>query len=167
MNNQIIKFTLLFVVSVLVQVLFLNQLQISRFINPFFYLIFIILLPTNLPRYLLLLLGFLMGISIDVFSNTPGIHASATVFVSFIRPFVVNPSNAEDKERVVAPTLHNTSMAWFLKYSAILILLHHFFLFYIEVFSFSGFFTTFLRFILSSLATLILIVFSQFILFRK
>jgi len=167
MNNQIIKFTLLFAVSVLVQVLFLNQLQISRFVNPFFYLLFIILLPTNLPRYLLLLLGFLMGISIDVFSNTPGIHASATVFISFIRPFVVNPSNADDKERVVAPTLHNTSLVWFLKYAAIIVLLHHFFIFYIEVFTFSGFFNTFLRFILSSGATLVLIVFSQFILFRK
>jgi rod shape-determining protein MreD len=167
MNNQIIKFSLLFTVAVLTQVLFLNQLQISRFINPFFYVIFIILLPTNLPRYLLLLLGFLLGITIDVFSNTPGIHASATVFISFIRPFVVNPSNADDKERIVAPTLHNTSLAWFLKYAAILVLLHHLFLFYIEVFSFSGFFNTFIRFILSSAASLIIIVFSQFILFRK
>lgn len=167
MNNQLLKLGLLFVVSVLVQVLFLNQIQISGFINPYIYILFILLLPTSIPRYLLLLLGFFLGITIDVFSNTPGIHASATVFISFIRPFVVNSSNSDEKERILSPTLMNTSVVWFLKYAAILVFLHHIFLFFIEVFSFSGFFHTLLRSLLSSVFSLVIIILSQFLIFRK
>lgn len=157
----------MFFVLVLIQVLFLNHMQFSRFVNPYFYVLFILLLPLNTPRYLLLVLGFILGLTVDIFSNTPGIHASSTVFMALIRPFVVNTSNMEDNEKFMSPTILNLGFGAFLRYALILVVLHHLFLFYIEIFSFQGFFQTFLRSFLSSIFTFIFIVISQFIIFRK
>lgn len=167
MNKKPQWYILLFVVTVLIQVLIMNNIQFSRFVNPYFYVLFILLLPINFPRYLILILGFALGLSIDVFSNTPGIHASASVFMAFLRPYVINASNLDDKEPLIIPSIANIGGAMFVRYAAILIIVHHFFLFYVEVFSFHAFFQTFLRSFLSSIFSFIFIVISQFLIFRK
>ena len=84
------KYVIMFFVLVLIQVLVLNNIQISGFINPYIYILFILLLPFNIQGYLLLGLSFLIGITIDIFGNTPGIHAGATVLLGFIRPGLAN-----------------------------------------------------------------------------
>jgi len=167
MNKGPVWYIVSFVVIVLIQVMLMNNIQFSGFINPYFYILFIILLPINIPSYLLLILGFLLGITIDVFSNTPGIHASATVFIAFLRPFIINSYNLDEKERMMIPSISNIGLKWFIKYVAIMIVAHHFFLFYIEVFSFSGFLHTLLRCVLSSIFTFVFILISQFLIFRK
>jgi rod shape-determining protein MreD len=167
MNKGPVWYIVSFVVIVLIQILLMNNIQFSGFINPYFYILFIILLPINIPSYILLILGFFLGISIDIFSNTPGIHASATVFIAFLRPFIINSYNLDDKEKMMIPSISNLGVKWFLKYVVIMIVAHHFFLFYIEVFSFSGFLHTFLRCILSSIFTFAFILISQFLIFRK
>jgi rod shape-determining protein MreD len=167
MNNSPLKYLLLFAFSVIVQVLFLNQIQFSGFVNPYFYILFLMLLPTYTPRYIQLILGFVLGFTIDIFSNTPGIHASATVFIAFVRPFLVRGTDSDDKERIATPTLFNTSLGWFIKYTVIMVLMHHVFLFFIEVFSFNAILNTLLRSLLSSVFTIIVILTSQFIVFRK
>jgi rod shape-determining protein MreD len=167
MNKGPLWYILSFVFIVLIQIVLMNNIQFSGYINPYFYILFIILLPVNVPGYLLLLLGFFLGITIDIFSNTPGIHASATVFMAFIRPFIINSYNLDEKERMLIPSIKNIGLNWFVKYVAIMVLSHHLFLFYIEVFSFSGFLHTLLRCILSSIFTFVFILISQFIIFRK
>jgi rod shape-determining protein MreD len=167
MNRGPVWYIVAFIVIVLIQVAIMNNLQFSGFVNPYFYILFILLLPVNIPNYLLLLSGFLLGITIDIFSNTPGIHASATVFVAFLRPFLFNSYNFDDKEKVMIPTLKNIGIKSFIKYAALMIIIHHFFLFFIEVFSFSGFLYTLLRCILSSIFTFVVVLISQFLIFRK
>jgi rod shape-determining protein MreD len=167
MSKGPIWYIVSFVVIVLIQLLLMNNIQFSGFINPYFYILFIILLPINIPHYLLLILGFLVGITVDIFSNTPGIHASASVFIAFIRPFVLNSNNLDDLERMMIPSIVNIGAKAFLKYLVIMIFVHHFFLFFIEVFSFSGFLHTLLRCILSSIFTFVFILISQFLIFRK
>ncbi len=167
MNRKPVWYIISFIVIVLIQVLFLNNLQFSGYINPYFYILFILILPVNIPKYLLLILGFILGITIDIFSNTPGIHASATVLISFIRPFLFNTSNLDDQEKSMLPTVSNLGLLWFLRYAAVLILVHHLFLFYIEAFSFNGFLNTLLRSFFSSIFTFIFVIISQFLIFRK
>jgi rod shape-determining protein MreD len=167
MNKGPVWYIISFVVIVLIQIVLMNNIQFSGFINPYFYILFIILLPINIPRYLLLILGFILGITIDIFSNTPGIHASATVFIAFLRPFIINSYNLDDQEKMMIPSILNIGVKWFIKYLVIMIIAHHFFLFFIEVFSFSGFLHTLLRCILSSIFTFVFILISQFIIFRK
>ncbi|HKK81244.1 MAG TPA: rod shape-determining protein MreD [Prolixibacteraceae bacterium] len=167
MNKGLTWYIVLFATAVLVQVLFMDAIQFSGLVNPYFYVIFILLLPLYVPRYLQLLLGFVLGITIDVFSNTPGIHASAAVFMSFLRPFFINSTNVDEKDRGKIPSLMNMGTGWFMKYSGVLILSHHIFLFYIEIFTFSNFINTLTRSVLSALFTFVLIVISQFLIFRK
>ncbi|HPS13310.1 MAG TPA: rod shape-determining protein MreD [Prolixibacteraceae bacterium] len=167
MNKGPVWYIVTFVTIVLIQLLLMNNIQFSGYINPYFYILFIILLPISIPTYLLLIAGFFLGITIDIFSNTPGIHASATVFMSFIRPYVINSYNLEDQEKIKIPSIMNLGIKWFVKYLLIMVLVHHIFLFFIEVFSFSGFLHTLLRCILSSIFTFVFILISQFIVFRK
>ena len=167
MNKKLHWYILLFVVSVLVQILMMNHIQFSGFVNPYFYVLFILLLPINIPRYLILILGFLLGITIDVFSNTPGVHASSTVFMAFLRPFVINVSNVDEQDRMMIPSLANIGLGWFARYAGILILLHHLFLFFVEIFTFQGFLHTLLRSFSSAIFTFVFILISQFLIFRK
>ncbi|MBE9467281.1 MAG: rod shape-determining protein MreD [Bacteroidetes bacterium] len=157
-----------FAILVFLQIIIFNNIQFSGYINPYFYIIFIILLPFETPKWILMLSAFLLGFSIDILSNTLGMHASACVFMAFIRPFVLQYISPRDGyEASSLPRIHYYGFTWFLKYSVILILAHHLFLFYIEVFTFSGFFYTLSRALLSSLFSIIIVVFSQYIVYRK
>ena len=156
-----------FVILILIQVFLLNNIQLGGFINPYFYVLFIIILPFEIPSWFLLIVAFLLGISMDLFSNTLGMHSSATVFLAFLRPYVlkvISPRDGYEKETL--PQLKYYGAAWFVRYSSVLILAHHFFLFYIEVFSLSNFFATLARVLLSSIFTFILVLISQYF-FKK
>jgi rod shape-determining protein MreD len=154
-------------VLVLVQVLVLNQVQVSGYINPFIYVLFILLLPVSTPRYLLLILGFSIGFAVDIFSNSLGIHAAATVLIAFIRPYVIRSISNREEERNEYPGLRQNKFSWFLYYTSVMVFVHHFALFYLEYFTFSHFFSTFLKVLLSSVFTIFVIVLSQFIIFRE
>lgn len=167
MNKGILWYVLLFIFVVLVQVLVMNHIQFSGLVNPYFYVLFILLLPASIPRYLLLILGFVLGLTIDTFTNTPGIHASSTVFLAYLRPFVINSSIVDDQDRVLVPSLLNLGVGPFLRYAAFTVSLHHIFLFFVEIFSFTHWYQTLFRGVLSALFTLVFIVISQFLVFRK
>jgi hypothetical protein len=162
------KYAFLFVVLVLVQVLILNNIQISGLINPYIYILFVLLLPFNIQGYLLLGFSFLIGITIDIFGNTPGIHAGATVLLGFIRPGLASLiSSRELIEKGTTPNMAQLGVASFIKYVVISVLIHHLVLFFAETFSFSDILETILRWILSSLISILLILGSQFIIFKN
>lgn len=167
MIGRLIKYGLMFIVLVLIQVLVLNQVQVSGYINPFIYILFVLLLPVSTPRYLLMVLGFLIGLSVDIFLNSLGIHAAATVFIAYIRPLVIRSISNREEDRNEYPGLRQNKFLWFLSYTAIMVFIHHFILFYLEYFTFSHFFTTFLRILLSSVFSIFVIVLSQFLIFRE
>ena len=162
-----IKYSVMFIVLVLIQVAILNQVEFSGYVNPYLYVLFILLLPVNAHRYVVLLSAFLIGIVIDLFTDSMGIHAAATVFIAYIRPSVIRIISDRDEDTVEYPGLQQNKFSWFLTYTFILVFAHHFILFYLEVFSLKGFFTTFLRVLISSFFTIFIIVLSQFIIFRK
>ena len=165
---NLLKYSLVFVVSVLLQVLIFNNILIARMIAPFFYILFIILLPFDTPRALLLFLSFLLGLLVDVFTNTPGVHASASLLIGFLRPGILRLiSSRETLDSVAAPRVENMSLNWFVGYTAFMVVIHHFFLFFIEAFTFSDLLITLLRIVLSSILSIVLIVLSQFLIFRK
>jgi rod shape-determining protein MreD len=162
------KYVIMFVALVLVQVLVLNNIQFSGLINPYIYILFILLLPFTIPGYFLLPIAFLLGITIDIFNNTLGVHAGATVLLAFLRPGIAQlVSSRELIEKGNTPNLSQLGFASFLKYTIIAVLIHHLFLFYAEAFSFGGFFETFLRYILSSVFSILIILGSQFIVFKN
>jgi rod shape-determining protein MreD len=168
MINNLIKYLFIWILLILLQIALLNHIQFSGFVNPYLYVLFILLLPLDIPKYLLLLLGFLLGLNIDIFCNTPGIHASATTFMAFLRPTVITLISSRDTlESNSSPRLKQMGPAWFIKYAIILVLVHHLFLFYVEAFTLKGFIFTLIRSLLSALFTIILIVLSQFLIYKK
>ena len=168
MINPVTRNILRMFILILFQVLVLNNIQVSGYINPYMYVLFILLLPFETPRWLLLISGFAIGISIDLFANTPGMHASATVFMAFLRPYVLKLFMPHDEyEPGSYPRLYYYGFTWFLKYSLVLVFFHHTFLFYAEAFRITFFFHTMLRVVLSTLFSVFLIVLSQFFIYRK
>ncbi len=168
MIRDLLRYSLIFIALVAVQVLILNNIQLSGYINPYLYILFIMVLPLQIQGYLLLLLSFLLGLSVDMFSNTAGIHASASVFAGFLRPFILNLiSSRENLEKAETPGIRSQGFVWFLKYTIIVVIVHHFWLFFAESFTFVGFFHTLLRIILSCIFTIILILTTQYIAFKN
>lgn len=153
-----------FIVLVLLQVLILNNIQLSGFVNPYLYVLFVILLPFEISGWMLLVTAFSLGFCIDVFSNTIGVHSAATVAMAFVRPGILNILSPRDGyELNTLPRIRFYGLWWFLKYSFALILVHHVFLFYMEVFSFAFFFTTLLRSFSNTIITLGLVIVSQYL----
>ncbi len=157
-----------FIVIILVQVLLLDNVLLGGYLNPYFYVLFILLMPFETPRWMLLVAGFFLGLSIDLFTNTLGMHTAATVLISFIRPWVLSMFAPRDGyEPDTFPRIYYYGFRWFAGYATILTFMHHLALFYIEVFHFQYFFNTLLRVVLSTALTTSTIILSQYFIFRK
>jgi rod shape-determining protein MreD len=163
MINSILRFSLIFILLILLQVVLFNNIQFSGYINPYIYIMFILLLPVEIPSWLLLMLSFVTGIIIDLSSGSPGMHSSATVFAGFLRPYILRLVSPRDGyEARSEPSMLNYGFRWFLIYSVLMVVVHHTVLFYLEVFRFADFFRTMLRVFLSSLFTVAFIVLIEF-----
>ena len=163
MINRIPRLALMFILLILLQVLLFNNIQFSGYVNPYVYLMFIILLPVEIPSWILLLLSFFTGLVIDFFTGSPGLHASATTLAGFIRPYILRIISPRDGyETGSSPSMVTYGFRWFLIYTLIIVMVHHTALFYLEVFRFADFFSTFLRVLLSSLFSIAFILLLEF-----
>lgn len=157
-----------FVIILLLQVVIFNHIHISGYIYPAFYIYFIMLLPFETAGWLLLTSAFLMGIGVDFFSNSLGLNAAALVFTAFIRPGVIRLlKSKKEYEPGVIPGIAHLGFRWFFFYSVILIFLHHGVLFSLEVFSLNDSIQTLHRIVASSVSTLILVLFLQFLFYKQ
>lgn len=163
MIRSIITYPLQFILLVFIQILVLNNVQLSGSINPFLYILFILWLPVEMNKLLVMLVAFFTGMTIDVFSDTMGMHASACVFLAFVRPYVLAALAPRDGyELNQRPSLNQFGFQWFVIYASICTFLHHLFLFFVEVFRFSEFLDTLWRTLASSFFTLVLILIMQY-----
>jgi len=166
MINSIIKYGLFIILMVLLQLLLFNNIQFSGYVNPYVYIMILLLLPAEIPAWLLLIVSFLTGFTIDMFSGSPGMHSSATLLAGFSRPYVlrlISPRDGYDSGSGLSMATYG--FRWFVIYTVIIVFIHHFALFYLEVFRLSGFFRTLLRVILSSAFSVAFIVLAEF--YRK
>ena len=163
MINSILRFGLIFILLILLQVLVFNNIQFSGYINPYVYIMFILLLPVEVPSWLLLVLSFAIGLVMDFFSGSPGIHTSATVLAGFVRPYVLRIISPRDGyEAGSDPSMFTYGITWFFTYTLLIVIVHHTALFYLEVFRFTDFFRTILRVMLSSLFSITFILLIEF-----
>ena len=153
---------------VLLQVLILNKITLRWWPEPQgfplfipnIYPLFILLLPFETPVWALLLMGFALGVTVDAFMNTAGIHAFATVFIAYLRTNVLNallPRNLSDYVNQ-SPSIKNMGWMPFIVYSSFLILLHHVLFFTIELWNFSNIGYLTLKIVASALTTMFFVV---------
>jgi rod shape-determining protein MreD len=163
MINTILRLTLAFFLLILIQVLVFNNIQFSGYVNPYVYVMFILILPLEIPPWFLLILSFITGIIMDSLSASPGMHTSATVFAGFARPYVLRIISPRDGyETGPSPSVASYGFKWFLTYSLIIVLIHHLVLFYVEVFRLEDFFRTLLRVLLSTIFTVTFILLLEY-----
>jgi rod shape-determining protein MreD len=157
-----------FLVVIIFQVLVMDNVMISGYMVPYIYLLFILLMPFETPRWIVLLSAFALGLGIDLFEHTLGMHTAASVLVAFARPYFLDLLAPRDGyEPDTFPRIHYYGFIWFLKYTLLMVLLHHLLLFYLEAFQLQRFLATLLRVFLSSLLSASTIVLSQYFVFRK
>lgn len=136
MPNTLIRNILLFVGLVFLQVMVFDNLHLGLFIHPYVYVLFIMLLPFETPRWSLIVNGFVLGLVIDIFSGTPGLNAAATVLMAYLRPNVINiTTRKSDIEGKIAPSVSEMGLAWFMPYMVLLLVIHNYTLFMLEAFS--------------------------------
>lgn len=135
---------------------------------PYLYVLFILLLPFETPNWLLFFLAFLIGITIDIFNDTLGLHATACSILALVRILFISITVQKDNyDSDPEPSLSIMGFRWFFFYALILTLIHHFFLLNFEVFKFSEIPSTLSRVLLSSIFTVILIFVSELLFYRK
>lgn len=146
-----------FIVLIALQVLFFNHVQISYLINPFPYIFLIVVFPNKLSRIELMLVGFCMGLLIDVLSGTYGIHTIATTFIAYLKPSLLKITAMPEILDKYAPRLKNMDWA-FARYAGLVTFVHHFVLFSLESFDFSLILWVLLKTIISTILSLAIIL---------
>ena len=166
MINEVLKQLLRLLLIIFVQVLIVNNINLSPYVNPYIYILFIIMFRVNTPRWQSLVFGFLLGAIMDMFSGTEGIHMFASTLIGYLRPrFLALSLTKEDFESNIEPNIASKGFIWFFTYAASMIFVHHTALFFLEIYSTKEFFATMQRVLYSTAVTLLMILLAQFLFF--
>lgn len=123
-----------FICLVLLQVLILNNVHIAGYATPFLYIYLILKFESDVSRNTLMLWAFFLGLTVDVFSDTPGMNAAATVLLAFLRPIFLRLFVPRDTLDTLIPAVRTMGIFPFLKYLVICVLVHHGMLLTLEFF---------------------------------
>ncbi|MFD1629479.1 rod shape-determining protein MreD [Pseudopedobacter beijingensis] len=168
MNSTLLNNVLRFIILIFVQVFLLKNMVFYNLNVPFLYILFILLLPFETPNWLLFALAFLMGFTIDMFNDTLGLNAAACTILALMRVFFINITVQKDNyDSDPEPALGIMGFRWFFFYTLLLTLVHHFFLFNLEVFRFSEIGGTLSRVFISSGLTILLILITELVFYKK
>ena len=165
--NKNIYYIFLFIALVFLQVFVLNNILLFGYINPYIYIAFVFFYPLKKERFLFLTLAFLLGLTIDIFSDSGGINAFATLFIAFIRLFFIRLIFKKTEIDYPLFKIHDEAFGKVFNYVVILTLIHHFILFSLASFSFSNITEIIVNTIFSSVFTLVLFFLGSYIFSKK
>ena len=132
MIKSFIKVLVYFVLFVSIQVLVLDNIHLFRIVTPFLYLYIILKIPANISRSPVIAISFLLGITIDMFYNTLGMHAAACSLAGMIRNPLMNTFSEKKITESETPSYRTLGVGAFMKYVIVLVLSHHVVLYLIE-----------------------------------
>ncbi|WP_340064633.1 rod shape-determining protein MreD [Ascidiimonas aurantiaca] len=156
MNNEVITIGFRFIVLVMAQVLIFNHIDLFGYINPYIYLLFVIMYPIRKEgRAAFLITSFLLGLTIDLFSDSGGVNAAAMICIAYLRPVFLKFAFGNNYE-FQSIRISQTPTGQRLVYITLLIATHHLILFSLEIFSFSHILSILRKTLLSGVFTLFL-----------
>lgn len=166
MNSLVTKSVIRAVVVILLQGLVFRRIGFRvgdfNFVHLFIYPIIILLLPIRTPRIIQILIAFLVGMLVDSFYGSYGIHTSALLFTTYIRDVVIKFLEPHNGYTVSdSPTLKIMGFSWSLSYMSILMFIHLFFYFSVEAFSYTFIFEIMMNTIFSFIASILLLIVVQ------
>lgn len=150
-----------FILLVAFQVLVLNNISFSGYLNPYVYILFLLYLPVSVSRVNQLLLAFILGMSIDIFENSGGVHAAATVLLAFSRNSLLRIASQRRGVDFEDINIARLPLGNLMLYTLLGILLHHFALFLIEDFRFSDVGIVLARTLVSGIFTFVFVLLWQ------
>lgn len=158
MNASSIKYIIQFIVVVLLQVLLFNNMDYFYLVSPYIYIVFLLDLPLNIKTPGLMLVSFLLGLTIDFFSNTLGLHTFACTLIGFIRQGYLKVLFSHLEFKFQQPSIIQLGLVGYLKYAVGMVTLHHIGLFMMEALSFNNFGFLLLRIIINIALSLLIIM---------
>ena len=156
-------------IFILIQVYVLNKIpHLHRLITPYLYYLPLLWLPFSVSRIGLLIIGFITGLTLDYFVNTPGLHAAACLLVAYIRPFVINVLTPKDSSEFNYREPSPKAIQWtpYAIYVFVLTLLHHGYMVFLEWLDF-GSLLDFMIKVIASTGISMLLIFTVELLFPR
>lgn len=168
--NSLVKNIIRFSLFILVQVFVLNQVPpLHQLVTPYVYFLFILWLPFKMGRRTVMLLAFAIGFSLDCFTKTYGLHTAPCVLIAYLRPFLINLLITHEgaESNYNEPSFKSMGFTPYFIYVAILTLIHHSLLFFLQELETGGFLYFILKTLLSSAVSLLLILITELLFVRK
>lgn len=157
MNSALLLNIFRFIVLLAIQVVIFNNMNFLGYISPFPYILFIILYPVNSNKSGLIISSFLLGLAMDMFCNSGGIHATASVILAYYRPYIFKFSFGLSYEYQTIKLNESLTPERF-SFILLSVVLHHIILFTLEAFQFKFIWDILLRNLFSSIFTIIISV---------
>lgn len=154
MSSAFFQNIIRFIVLILLQIIVFNNINLLGYVNPYIYIVFLILYPVNANRYGLLIAGFLLGLTMDMFSDSGGIHSAACLFLAYFRPFAFKVAFGLSYEYQTIKISKEPIVKQFV-FVSIVVLVHHLVLFLLEAFSLALVGKALLKVLFSGIITLI------------
>ena len=126
----------LFFVFVLAQTMVLGRIHLFGYATPLLYVYFVAMFNRNYPKWAVLLWSFAMGLTIDVFSNTPGVAAASLTLIGAIQPYFLEPFIPRDSVDDLRPSIRTIGMVKYVYYITVLVVLYCIVFFSLEAFNF-------------------------------
>ncbi|RYZ91810.1 MAG: rod shape-determining protein MreD [Proteobacteria bacterium] len=157
MNSTVLVNIARFILLLAAQVIIFNNFKLFDFINPFPYILFIMLYPVNGNRNVLLITSFLLGIIMDMFGNSGGVHAASCLVLAYCRPFIFKFAFGLSYEYQTV-RLDDVLTPERFSFILIAVVIHHFTLFLLEVFRLTLFWEVLLRTVCSTVFSIVICI---------
>jgi len=157
MSTNWLKYSLFFILLVILQIWILNRIHLLGFAMPLFYVYFILKLPADMGKNSLLFTACFLGLVIDFFSYTLGFGMLACTVMGFSRHYALNAFAPRDMADSFVPSVETFGSLLFLRYVVTLVVIHHIVFFTAESFTLFGLLSLLLKIAGSSVLTILLI----------
>lgn len=157
MTTDFLKQAALFIIFILAQSMVLGRIHLFGFATPLLCIYFVLMFQRNLPKWSSLLWSFMMGLLIDIFTNTPGLTSASLTFIAAIQPYFLELFISRDAAEDLRPAFSTIGPGKYAYYASVLVLLFCVVFYSLEFFSFYDWTRWILNVVGSSVITLVLI----------
>ena len=168
--GSLVKYIIRFILLILFQVFVLDKIHLHQMVTPYLYFLFILWLPFKMNRTVLMLIGALVGFSLDSFRHHPGFHTAACILIAYVRPFLINlliPQEGAEANYEEPSIRSMGGLLPYIIYSGVLCFLHNGWLFFLEAWQFGDAWYFIIKTILSTAISLVLVIITELIFTRK
>ena len=147
-----------YILVMILQVLLFDQLQLLGVCHPYIDVLCLLMMPITLSHSADMIIGAVVGLIMDIFCNSMGIHTAACIFIMFIRPYLIG-AIVNDKDRLNEQiSLRSLGMEALLRYVVILVVIHHLIVFLLAAWNWAHIGFVLVETLVSSLVTIFIII---------